>query len=344
MRIGGRNYSVKAGLTAFLAISVASALAIFLIANREGIWPSLSQLRPAYLALAASLMVAQWCLNAVRFRILVNSLGNSVSFATSLRAFMANVFMSAVTPSQTGGGPVQIYVLSRAGVPVAKGFAGCLMGAVLTVVCLVTSTVAIVILRPGFRAEFGQHLAGVLTSVVVVFSVLASLFLLSIFRIGFTKRLVGRTLLFVTRLVRAERRIAIAKRVMGGLDQYRQSLSVFAGRKKLRVLAALLVTFAGVGTNCLIALALLSGLSVRFDAQSVYLAQFVLLFVGYFVPTPGASGIAEFANYWMLSSLGVQSSVLGVYTVLWRLFTMYVGVAVGGAIVLSLVRGRQARS
>jgi len=74
------------------------------------------------LALACALMVGQWCLNAARFKILVNSLDNRVGFVTSLKAFMANVFISAITPSQTGGGPVQIYILSRAGVPVARGF------------------------------------------------------------------------------------------------------------------------------------------------------------------------------------------------------------------------------
>jgi hypothetical protein len=46
----------------------------------------------------------------------------------------------------------------------------------------------------------------------------------------------------------------------------------------------------------------------------------------------------------MLSSLDVESGVLGVYTVMWRLFTSYIGVAVGGVVVLSLVRGRKALS
>ena len=115
-------------------------------------------------------MLGQWCLNALRFRVLVNSLGNKVSFLTSLKAFMANVFLSAITPSQTGGGPVQIYILNRAGVPIATGFAGCLMGAVLSVVCLLTSTLLILILRPDLRAEFGGHLGGILLTVAVVFS------------------------------------------------------------------------------------------------------------------------------------------------------------------------------
>ena len=131
MRIGGRDYRVKTGLTAFLAISVVSVLAIFFLGTDAGQLARVRLIRPRYAALAAVFMVAQWCFNAIRFRILVNSLGHNVSFAVSLRAFMANLFMAAVTPSQTGGGAVQIYMLNRAGVPIARGFAGCLMGGVL---------------------------------------------------------------------------------------------------------------------------------------------------------------------------------------------------------------------
>jgi uncharacterized protein (TIRG00374 family) len=341
MQIGGRNYNVRVGLTAFLVISAASAAVIFLVTNRTGVWASLSQMRPLYLVLAGALMVGQWCLNAARFKILVNGLGNRVSFGTSLRAFMANVFISAVTPSQTGGGPVQIYVLSRAGVPVAKGFAGCLMGAVLSVVCLTSSTLVIMIVKPDLRAEFGHHLGSIIMTVVIVFSVLAGLFLLSVFRIGIMKRLVGRTLLLVTRVFKSEHRLAITKRVLGGLDQYRECLSVFARKRKARVVAAFFITFAGIATNSLIALALLAGLRVEFHAMHVYLAQFVLFFIAYFGPTPGASGIAEFTNYWMLASLNIQPGVLGLYTVIWRFFTSYAGVAVGGLATLAYLPGRK---
>jgi len=341
MQIGGRDYDVRSGLAVFLAISAGSAAAIFLITNRTGVWTGISQMRPAYLALACGLMVVQWSLNAIRFRILVNSLDNSVSFLTSLRAFMANVFLSAVTPSQTGGGPIQIYILNRAGVPLAKGFAGCLMGAVLSVVCLLASSVVILVSNSGLRAEFGRHLTGVIVTAVIVFSALAGLFVLSVLRIGVMKQLAGRTLLLIARLLRTEKRLAITKRVLSGLDQYRECVSVFASRRKMKVLVALVFTFAGIATNSLIALALLASLNVGFDPVNVYLAQFILLFIAYFSPTPGASGIAEFSSYWMLSSLNVIPNALGLYTVLWRFFTSYAGVAVGGVIVLGMIPRRR---
>jgi uncharacterized protein (TIRG00374 family) len=173
MRVGGRDYKVGTGLSIFLAISILSALAIFFLTSDTGSWTDFRRIAPGHAALAAFLMVTQWCLNALRFKILLNSLDNKVSFATSFKAFMSNVFMSAITPSQTGGGPMQIYVLSRSGVSISRAFAGCLMGAVLTVVSLLSTTLAILILAPGFTEELGRHLAGVLLAAAIDFSILA---------------------------------------------------------------------------------------------------------------------------------------------------------------------------
>jgi uncharacterized protein (TIRG00374 family) len=343
MRIGNRDYRIKPGLAIFLSLSVLSALVIFFVGTEPSTWIKIMQLRPEYALLAGLLMVSHWCFNALRFKILVNSLGNNVSFRVSLKAFIANIFVSAVTPSQTGGGPVQIYVLNRAGVPIAKGFTGCLMGAVLAVFCLLTSTIVILIARPDLRGEFGGRLTGILATVVIVFGFMALLFLLSLFRTKLVKNLVGRTLLALLRVVGTERRLAFTKRVLGGMDQYRECMSVFFRARKQRLLLALILTLASLSANSAISIVLLAGLNVEFNVLNVYLSQFILFFVAYFGPTPGASGIAEFSTFWILSSLNVRTDILGVYTVLWRLFTSFIAVALGGIIILSLIREHRQR-
>ncbi len=342
MQVGDRRFSVRTGLMVFLAISVTSALVILFLTADPGTWAGLRRMRPGFIALACVFMMVQWCLNALKFKILVDSLGNKVSFRTSLKAFMTNMFLGAVTPSQTGGGPMQILILNRAGVPVSKAFAGCLMGALLTVVCLVSATLAVLLLSPGLRSEFGPRMTGILISAVVVFGGLVFAFILSVARTDLVKRLIGRGLLSVMRTFRIERRVAFTKRVLGGVDQYRESMSVFARTRKSRIFVALLVTMAAILTNAVIAPVLLSGLNIEYDLATVYPAQFILFFVAYFGPTPGASGIAEFSNYWVLTTLNIQPNMLGVYTVLWRFFTIFIGVSVGGLVVLSLIPRRRA--
>ena len=95
MQVGERKYSVRTGLLVFLAISVVSALVILFLTADPGTWTGLRHMRPGFIALACALMVAQWCFNAIRFKILVNSLGDKVAFTTSLKAFLTNIFLGA---------------------------------------------------------------------------------------------------------------------------------------------------------------------------------------------------------------------------------------------------------
>jgi uncharacterized protein (TIRG00374 family) len=185
-------------------------------------------------------------------------------------------------------------------------------------------------------------MTGILISAVIVFGSLVFVFILSVTRTGMVKRLIGRVLLAVMRAFRVEKRMGFTKRVMGGVDQYRESMSILARTRKSRIFVTLLITMAAISTNALIAPVLLSGLNIEYEMSTIYPAQFILFFVAYFGPTPGASGIAEFSNFWILTTLDIQPNMLGVYTVLWRFFTIFIGVSVGGLLVLSLIPRRRA--
>jgi uncharacterized protein (TIRG00374 family) len=343
VRIGERTYNIKLGLAIFLAISVVSALVVTSLSIDKSTWSGLKHVRLSYGLLAAAVMVTQWLLNGLRFQILVNSFEERVSYWTSFRAFMANVFLAAMTPSQTGGGPLQIYILNRAGIPVARAFAGCLMGAVLSVVCLVLSNTVLLAFGSGLRAGLGHHVGSIFTVAFAVFGFLAALFVLSLVRMRWIKRASSAALLTLGRSATRPKRYSLTKRLLRGLDQYAESMSAFAGRKRYRVVAAGLITLVAMCMNALIAPVLLAGLNVGQQPVKVFLMQFVIFFITYFSPTPGASGVAEFTSYWVVSSVNVHGSMMGVYTVVWRFFTSFIGVGVGGLVVLSMIGRRRRR-
>ncbi|HGJ65743.1 TPA: flippase-like domain-containing protein, partial [bacterium] len=108
MRIGERTYNIKLGFAIFLSITLISIAIILYIDFDKRTWEGLKEIKPIYGLIAGALMVIQWLLNGLRFQILINSFKEKVDFRTSFNAFMANIFMSAMTPSQTGGGPLQI--------------------------------------------------------------------------------------------------------------------------------------------------------------------------------------------------------------------------------------------
>ena len=340
MRIGGKEYRIRTGLTIFLAISTISAMVLFYLGADSDTWSSLRRIKLEYGLLAGAAMFVYWCLNGLRFQILIKGLGESVSFWNSFKAFVANLFLGAVTPFQTGGGPLQIYILNRAGVPLAKAFSGCLVGAMLTILSLVSSTVVIFIFKRDLGSIFGRSMPAIFGLVSFIFLLAMTLFVLSIVKMSLLKRIIGRSLDFVTR-----GRSSLNQRVMSGLDQYSECMVVYARAQKRTLVIAFLLTMASIAVLCLVAPLILAGLNIQQDVPQVFLIQFILTFIVYFSPTPGGSGIAELSSHWMMSSATSAQNMLEFYTLIWRFFTNFIGVGLGGLIVLNLLRKeRRARS
>jgi len=344
MRIGERTYNVKLGFTIFLAITVVSATIILYLDVDRNTWTSLKRIRPQYDLLAIILVLSQWLLNGLRFKILINSFEKKVGFWTSFNAFMGNIFMSAMTPSQSGGGPLQIYILTRAGIPVAEAFTGCLMGAVLTVVCLVISNLVVFLFKSSFRIHFGHHMGAVFVVAFIVFLFMTIIFMLSIFKIKLIKRIFGKLMLFMYRFFKIKKRFTATKKMMQGLEQYSRCMLTYAGAKRYRVFIAGLITMLCICINALIAPVLLAGLNIHQNITKVFIIQFIIFFIAYFSPTPGGSGLAEFSNYWVMASVNVEQNMLGVYTLIWRFFTSFMGVGIGALIVLLFISKRKKKT
>lgn len=336
MQIGGKEYRIRTGLMIFLGISTITAVLLFYRGVDSNTWVSLRRINLWYGLLAGVSMIIYWCLNGLKFQILVKGVEENVSFWNSFRAFVANLFLGAVTPFQTGGGPLQIYVLNRAGVPLAKAFSACLMGAMLTIFSLVSSALVILLFARGLGFKYGQLMGAIFSIVSLIFLLALALFALSIFRMGMLKRVIGESLDFLTR-----GRSSITERVMHGLDQYRQCMSIYARAQKVTLVIAGLLTMASIAMLSAVAPMILAGLNVRHDVSQVFLIQFILNFIVYFSPTPGGSGIAELSSYQMMGAL--TESMLEIYTLIWRFFTNFIGVGLGGLIVLTLLR-REAKS
>ena len=333
MQLGGKEYRIKTGLMIFLALSIISAMVIVYIGADKDTWTSLKEVRPGYGLLAGIAVVGYWALNGLKFQILIKGLGADVRFWDSFRAFVANLFLCAVTPFQTGGGPLQIYILSRAGVPIAIAFSGCLVGAMLTILSLVSSALVVLLFKSDLGLEFGQFMSAIFGVVSLIFLLAMALFILSIFKMGIFKWIIGKFLNFFTR-----GKTSFTERVMGGLYQYSECMSIYAKTQKRTLVAAGLLTLASIALFSLIAPLILAGLNCVQVVSRVFLAQFILNFIVYFSPTPGGSGVAEFSIYWMMSSVTGGPEKMEIYTLIWRFFTNFLGVGLGGLIVLTLFR------
>ncbi|NLA52476.1 MAG: flippase-like domain-containing protein, partial [Alcaligenaceae bacterium] len=75
------------------------------------------QLKPVWIGMAALCMILFWIMDTLIIKYLLASIHGSISFKKSIVVALIGQYYNAVTPFASGGQPMQIYYMSRFGIP-----------------------------------------------------------------------------------------------------------------------------------------------------------------------------------------------------------------------------------
>ncbi len=328
--------SLKRGIFIFLLVTlIAAFLVIVLTVERETIH-MLLRIRPLYLFLAFFWIFLSWVFDYLRLRELTRAAGGDISFLQGLALVWINYFGCAVTPLQSGGGPFQIYLLYRNGLPIGKGFAVTLMRTLITLVILSFAGPIIAFTHPEIL-ESG-FLRGMMFYVFVFLVFVWIIIFISLKKPEIIKRWSSSVVLFLKRLGLFKKKgpANLLKRVHREIDLYNENFRVFFGEGKIRLLVAVIYSFIQLLVNFLALPFLMWGMGMEFDFVKVLMIQAVFLFLLYFVPTPGGSGVAEGGGA-ILFRYVMPVHMTGVMAILWRFFTDYIAVILGGIVAIKVL-------
>ena len=74
---------------------------------------------------------------------------------------------------------------------------------------------------------------------------------------------------------------------------------------------------------------LLKAFHIQFNWLEIYLVQLPLIYAIFSSPTPGGSGVGELGGVAIFQGL-IPASALGLFIILWRFFSQYLGATIGG--------------
>ena len=270
-------------------------------------------------------------LGGLRIWALTRAFGSPMSLVQANVANGANIFLGGITPSQTGGAAAQLYLLMRSGLPFHIASVVSVVGFLGTVVSLLVAGLVVALVHPGFAFPVGLRFFSAAT--VSVFSAVLLVFLLAIpvrGKHGGWLRFTARRLpILGPRLARSR-----------SLQRFEATLADFAalvregGSRRLEWIAAGLLLSALIYLDkFVVAYVLLHGFGFATPLSEVLYLQVVQCLIMYFAPTPGASGVAEITAARIMSPV-VPESHFTAYVILWRTFTLYVPMAVGGLLLL----------
>jgi uncharacterized protein (TIRG00374 family) len=126
---------------------------------------------------------------------------------------------------------------------------------------------------------------------------------------------------------------AVIAKVGYTLDTSSSLLRKMKPRDSLMILAGAATTILVYVNKFLIAYFLLRAMGFEVDLLEVIFLQWVLYLVLYFAPTPGASGLAELSAVAIMGPL-LPSAHSGAFVLLWRVFSLYIPMALGGILLL----------
>lgn len=329
----------RQGLRFFILLSLLTFAVLFYLTGTRDTLRALDDFRISYFFIALFLVGCDFCLGGARIYIFtrkISRLPERCAFTVSLKANLATLFMAAATPFATGGGLAQLYILHRAGVAVPAATAAGILNFVGTILfILVSGPIALGWLRSRYTG-IGIHY--VLSFSTVVFYVVTVLFLLCLFKPAWIASALTAGLRGLGR-IRPKKRQTFERwsdAIRDFISTYRSCTSTFWKKEKPTLLLNFLLTSLLFGNKCLIAYVILRGMGLHPDFLHVFALQLLLLFIVYFSPTPGASGLAEAGTSVLMAGV-LPEHMLPVFALLWRFFLTYFGVIIGGIILMRAI-------
>ena len=237
--------------------------------------------------------------------------------------------VAAATPFQTGGGFAQIYMIQRAGYPVSGVTSISIMNFTATLGMLMIAGILAIRWMANQFTDF--QFKFILSFSSVVFYIVLAIFFIFLFRPGWILTGLSRKWKKKTQTL-----LNLNDKLHEFIKDYQQHIHYFFAKEKLVLFHNLWLTIVLYFNKCLTAYIILKGMGQDPNFWHVVSIQILIIFIIYFCPTPGASFLAETSTA-ALISLVIDKPLIPIFSLLWRFFTTYFGVIVGGFILMRAI-------
>lgn len=329
--------NIKRGIKLFAFLTILGFGIIFFKTTTLESWHTIKQISLSYMLIVLFLALFNHLCSCLQLHILVHRLAPAFKFIHSCEATLGNLFMAAITPTQSGGGPIQLVLLKARGLTFPQALAAGFMQFVASVAFLFLSVIFLMVFPNSIQLL--PKIRYLLNYGLVVMIILGITFFLAIIKPAVIIRVVKMMMRLIARFMPRRFRKSVLQathKLIIGIEESHISILYFFRKGKLTVIGAILFASGSMISKFIIAYVIIYAFGYQADFVQVISIQIILNFLVYFAPSPGASGVAELASA-MLMVMVVPEHFLGIFTVLWRIFTTFIGVAIGGVLILRFV-------
>ncbi len=328
---------LRRGLAIFLLLTLGVGALIICSSINKHTLMVFSDFQKINLLYILMMVFIAWSCDSMRFCMTARAMGYKIPFVRGLVLTWLHYFGCAITPMQVGGGPFQVYVLYRSGVPVGSGIAITLIRTLFSTFLLSIAAPAAFILVPELYLG-GMLIRGVFYYVITLSIVMWSFFILSVIKAVWIKRFCCWVLVKLKKFkfFRKIRVIYLCRLICSEIDSYSQNVKRMLGQGFPWFVGAFLISVCHLFALFSVLPLLMNAVKMSVNYFHVVLAQAMFMFILYFIPTPGASGVAEGGGAAIFALL-MPENVAGVMAIMCRFFTEYLAIFMGCIVAIRMV-------
>ncbi len=315
---------------------LAFAILLITIISSGGLKSAVSTLadaNPLWIAAGFGLIVVYWILDNCVLVALTREHA-PIGFFAALKVTLIGFLYNALTPFAAGGQPMQIYMMSKEGVPAGDGASVITIKSLLYQTGMVAFAVfALLVAGTFFDGHIGDF------ELFVLFGFACNLIFIGfILFISFMKKLTKRIAICIITIGVKFKLIKNRTKALAGalrqIDLFHNAMK-FVNKRKALLFSLLLLTMLQLCVFYAIPYMVYLAFGLKGDSLVIMVAANALIcMITAFVPLPGASGAAE-GGFYLFFKLFFPSRALVFSAILvWRLITYYSCIVVGFSVSL----------
>ncbi|MFW6022492.1 MAG: lysylphosphatidylglycerol synthase transmembrane domain-containing protein [Halanaerobiaceae bacterium] len=323
--------AVFKGLKIAISLSLLfSAILILMTLDKAAFIKAVDSINIITILKVIILILINFIAAGLKFKIMVSATGNYISLYTGVKLYLAGAFISNVTPMATGGGPFQIYFLHKRGINLGQGTMVILTQFILRIFFFTTGSLVFFVffkdyispgILPGYLFYIAFGVGFLITISLIIFSIVPGIseaLINLLFKINFIRK-------FVTKHYKIKKLIAKGRLE---LREFHQSMELLI-EHKMKVFWTAVSTIIYWTAIFMIIPVILMGMGYEPYFFKAYVMQTIFNLIIPYMPTPGASGIAEVGFASIFISF-IPRGIIGIVTFMWRFATFYLILVIGG--------------
>lgn len=301
---------------------------MFLVDGFENIAQVFRNAKLWWLLAGVGCMLLYWLFEALILHSSLSCFPNTMGFYHTFKTTMIGQYFNCITPSATGGQPMQAYYMVRAGVSAGYASSSLLVRFVVYQVGLTLYCLAALLFR---YQLFAQEIRGFRFLILFGFAVTAVV-AAGLLLIGFNKKVARKGMRGIVKVLAKIRIVkkpdSLYETIDIEVERFHDGFRIIR-KNKLRLFVMFVLTIL----QCSVFFFVPVTIALAFGVQPVQVftmmaAACCVMMASSFVPLPGAAGGAElsfFLLFGMFFSAGQLSSAI----LMWRLFTFYLPIVCG---------------